>query len=741
MVRVIAVIFALLNLFPLFWMVWSSLMGNTDILQGNFIPAPYRNDVYFFRPVEGVGSVAATLNGQLYIYPEGSLNEEERKSWNFHTVSSSYALDGKDLYVFSADEALMLFDLETQTESRSWDWSFFEKSFKETDFTFFYPTPDAVPDVQWQRLSKLLNETPLISGGDSVYTLASYLSEPFPANDSLLTSLNYILNQPPVLREILSRWEKETEWLNPVILNLFRKPQRTPKEERELFRWCLAEKIPHTMTSFRRIDWEDIWVNRLPQSEHGLSVKLAGHYLCMGIWWDAFPGVAVLDMRNPDKLRWITIHQGLPTSAIQNIIPVSNTEILLIHDYGFSLLDVETETVLRNYLFGENGLPPFFGRDLRSTKVGHSAILFTYGNEIFFFDFRAGKVLHHLFSDEGGFYSNLSAIHVVGDRVYFGFSGGVMEISLLDFLYSETENSRVYSGYVRNFADSLVRENGVVTSIYVKDNRIWIGTISGRIALIDKAAGESSHEFLPKGNFFLHWRNYQDLLKIIPFQTFIFNSFVVCFFTMLIVMFFATFSAYALTRVRRNLNNVIVITQVVPVILYLIPMFLIFAAVQQHFSIHLLNSKTGMIFVYTILFSPLAIWILRGFYLMLPRELEEAALMDGCSRIGAFFKITLPAIFPGVVATGIYVFLLAWDELMISWALSSDIHSATIPVGIRLYAGQFGSRFDLLMAVATLSTIPVFLLFFLMRRQIYYGISSVPPSGKQRGLVGKHSKK
>lgn len=740
MVRVIAVIFALLNTFPLFWMVWSSLMGNTDILQGNFIPEPYRRDVYFFQPVEGVGSVAATLNGQLYIYPEGSLDKKERESWNFHTVSSSYALKDKDLYVFSADEALMLFDLETKTEVRKWDWSFFEQSFKEADFTFFYPIPDAVPEVQWQRLSKLLNETPLVSGGDSVYTLSSYLSEPFPTNDSILISLNYVLNQPPILREILSRWEKEKDWLNPVILELFKKTHRTPKEERELFRWCLAEKIPHAITSFRQIAWENIWVNRLPQSEHGLSVKWAGHYLCMGIWWEAFPGVAVLDSRNPNKLRWITIHQGLPTSAIQNIIPVSDTEVLLIHDYGFSLLDVETETVLRNYSFGESGLPPFFGRDLRSAKVGNSAILFTYGNEIFFFDFRAGKVLHHLFSDEGGFYSNLSAIHVVGNQVYFGFSGGVMEISLLDFLYSDIENSRIYSGYVRNFADTSVRENGVVTSIYVQENQIWIGTISGRLALIDKVTGESTPGFLPKGNFFLHWRNYQDLLRIIPFQTFIFNSFVVCFSSMLIVMFFATFSAYVLTRVRRNLNNVILITQVVPVILYLIPLFLIFAAVQQHFDIHLLNSKAGMIFVYTILFLPPAIWILRGFYLMLPRELEEAALMDGCSRIGAFFRVTLPAVFPGIAATGIYVFLLAWDELMISWALSSDINSATIPVGIRLYAGQFGSRFDLLMAAATLSTIPVFLLFFLMRRQIYYRISGAPASEKQRVFVGKHSK-
>ena len=85
--------------------------------------------------------------------------------------------------------------------------------------------------------------------------------------------------------------------------------------------------------------------------------------------------------------------------------------------------------------------------------------------------------------------------------------------------------------------------------------------------------------------------------------------------------------------------------------------------------------------------------------------------------------MSAPAAIPGIVATGIYVFLLAWDELMFAWVLCTDTTTATIPVGIRLYVGQFGNRFDLLMAAASVATVPVMVLFFLMQRHIVSGLT------------------
>jgi multiple sugar transport system permease protein len=139
--------------------------------------------------------------------------------------------------------------------------------------------------------------------------------------------------------------------------------------------------------------------------------------------------------------------------------------------------------------------------------------------------------------------------------------------------------------------------------------------------------------------------------------------------------------------------------------------------------IEMVNTWHGIILVYSAFFIPMSTWILRGFFASIPRELEEAAMIDGCSPFGAFIRITIPAALPGIVATGIYVFLLAWDELMFAWVLCTDTSTATIPVGIRLYVGQFGNRFDLLMAAATVATLPVMVLFFLMQRHIVSGLT------------------
>jgi multiple sugar transport system permease protein len=140
-------------------------------------------------------------------------------------------------------------------------------------------------------------------------------------------------------------------------------------------------------------------------------------------------------------------------------------------------------------------------------------------------------------------------------------------------------------------------------------------------------------------------------------------------------------------------------------------------------GLRLVNTYTGIIFTYSAFFIPMSIWILRGFFSTIPKELEEAALIDGCTPLTAFFKVILPSAWPGVMATGIYVFLLAWDELMFAWVLSTDIQTATIPVGIRLYVGQFGNRFDLLMAASTVATLPAMVLFFIMQKQIVSGLT------------------
>jgi len=130
-----------------------------------------------------------------------------------------------------------------------------------------------------------------------------------------------------------------------------------------------------------------------------------------------------------------------------------------------------------------------------------------------------------------------------------------------------------------------------------------------------------------------------------------------------------------------------------------------------------------MIFVYSVFYVPFSIWILRGFFAAIPNELEEAARIDGCSPWQVFWYVVLPLAVPGIIATGVYVFLTTWDELMFAWVLTSA-DTMTIPVGIRNFVGNYQNRFDLIMAAATVATVPVMAIFFMLQKYIVKGLTA-----------------
>ena len=113
-----------------------------------------------------------------------------------------------------------------------------------------------------------------------------------------------------------------------------------------------------------------------------------------------------------------------------------------------------------------------------------------------------------------------------------------------------------------------------------------------------------------------------------------------------------------------------------------------------------------MILVYTAFFTPVAIYFMRSFFIAIPRELEEAAMVDGCTPFGAFVQIVLPNAAPGLVATFVYAFLFAWDELLFVAALTQH-NAETIPIGIRNFIGNYPERTAQLMAAGVVSTLPV----------------------------------
>ena len=157
--------------------------------------------------------------------------------------------------------------------------------------------------------------------------------------------------------------------------------------------------------------------------------------------------------------------------------------------------------------------------------------------------------------------------------------------------------------------------------------------------------------------------------------------------------------------------------------MFLLPVYLGFVWLKQNTPIHLLDTRMGMILVYTAFFTPVAIFFMRSFFLAIPRDLEDAAMVDGCTPFGAFVRVVLPNAGPGLVATFVYAFLFAWDELLFAAALTQT-QAETIPIGIRNFIGNYSQEYAQLMAAGVVSTIPVMLAFFATQRWLVKGLTA-----------------
>jgi multiple sugar transport system permease protein len=220
---------------------------------------------------------------------------------------------------------------------------------------------------------------------------------------------------------------------------------------------------------------------------------------------------------------------------------------------------------------------------------------------------------------------------------------------------------------------------------------------------------------------------FSEMWESIDFERYLANSIVICTGAALLATAFASSAGYALARYRfrgsRAYELTVVGTQLIPGSLFLLPVFLGFVWLKQNTPIALLDTHLGLILVYTAFFAPLAIYFMRAFFQAIPRELEEAAMVDGCTRFGAFIRVVIPNAAPGLVATFVYAFLFAWDELLFATALTE--HDAeTIPIGIRNFIGNYSEEYDQLMAAGVVSTIPVIIAFFATQRWLVRGLTA-----------------
>lgn len=207
----------------------------------------------------------------------------------------------------------------------------------------------------------------------------------------------------------------------------------------------------------------------------------------------------------------------------------------------------------------------------------------------------------------------------------------------------------------------------------------------------------------------------------LPFRDYFRNSFLAallsCFFSVIL----GTLSSYAFARFdfpgKRNLFLGVILMRAIPGLALGLPLLVLFRRIQ------LVNTVSGLIFTYTMLNTPFVIWLMESFFADVPGELSEAALIDGCSRWQALWKVDIPLVTPGISASAIFSFLLSWNEFAIALILTRTPASRTLPVGLFDFVGEFFIDWGGMCAAGTIILIPAVALTFFIQRWMVRGLT------------------
>lgn len=218
------------------------------------------------------------------------------------------------------------------------------------------------------------------------------------------------------------------------------------------------------------------------------------------------------------------------------------------------------------------------------------------------------------------------------------------------------------------------------------------------------------------------FQNYVNLFREYPFARFFLNSTIVATFTTAVAVSFAAFAGYSISRFRfpgrMFVGIMILATQMIPGIAILIPLYVLFN------KLHLLDSYQGLIVSYNAFAIPFCTWMIKGFFDSIPSELEEAALMDGCNRWGAFWRIALPLSLPGLLATSVFAFILGWHEFIFAATFVNKTELKTLTVGIASMKSINVVDWGLLNAGAVVVSLPLAILFAFVQRYLVQGLTA-----------------
>ena len=222
--------------------------------------------------------------------------------------------------------------------------------------------------------------------------------------------------------------------------------------------------------------------------------------------------------------------------------------------------------------------------------------------------------------------------------------------------------------------------------------------------------------------------NYEGILagsisSSIQFLMYFKNSLIVAVLSVVVTLGIATPAAYAFSRVpfrgKRVLIYFVLVSQMLPIVLMLIPLY------QTFLRLNLVSTYQGLILSYLMFTLPFSIWMLKGYFDSIPRVLDDAAKVDGCTRLQAMMRVIMPNVKPGLTAAAIVIFIQCWDEFMISLTLMDKNSMRTLPVGIiQSFVGEFSIKWGEMMAAAVVTTIPVAIIFIFLSKNLIGGLTA-----------------
>ncbi len=214
--------------------------------------------------------------------------------------------------------------------------------------------------------------------------------------------------------------------------------------------------------------------------------------------------------------------------------------------------------------------------------------------------------------------------------------------------------------------------------------------------------------------------NYTKVLFASNIPRYFINSLVISFGSTALALGLAVFAAYGFARFRfrgkRLGQAAILVGQLLPTATLIVPLYITLD------RLHLLNTYAGLILVYMIITLPLSVWMLISYFRAIPVELEEAAIIDGASRLGVLFRITLPLSLPGIVAIVVYAFVTTWNEFIFALCFASDSRVKTLPIGLAEFSTELNTDWGAVMAASVVMTLPIIVLFLCMQRLFIGGL-------------------